>query len=249
MQDTRTIAATRCFQSRAILYDPRLMNSPKPEMFSREYWVHQLAVSGQAFTGRQPPLYVRYQDLELVLRPFRHGGAFQSLSRDRFLWSGNESSRAWREWRLLALLTEKGLPVPRPVAALVSRRGLLYTAAILTLRIPGANPLSDHLPPRALDAGIWHQLGRLVARFHAAGADHVDLNAHNILLDTHGKLWLVDFDKGRIRNPHHPGWQQANLKRLKRSLDKISVQRTSRAFAPDLWSEVLRAYRSARQDL
>lgn len=249
MQHPLTQAAVRFFPGQAILYDPRMLANPDPEHFSTTYWREKDAVSGQALTGRQPPLYVLYQDLELVLRSFQHGGTFQSLTRDRFLWSGNKSSRAWQEWRLLALLTGKGLPVPRPVAALVSRRGLLYTAAILTLRIPGARPLSEHLPPCALDAGIWHQLGRLVARFHLAGADHADLNAHNILLDTHGKLWLVDFDKGRIRNPQHRGWQQANLKRLKRSLDKINVQRTGLALAPDLWLKILRGYHSARQEL
>ena len=237
-------AAIKHFPGQAILYDPRLMPDPEPEHFTPAYWLQTNAVCGRASTGRQPPLYVLHQGTELVLRLFQHGGALQSVLQDRYVWTGHARSRSWREWPLLARLSELGLPVPRPAAASVSRRGMLYSAALITQRIPGAVPLSNHLASLRLQPNDWIRLGALLARFHLAGVDHPDLNAHNILLDAQGAFWLVDFDRGRIRPPH-PGWQQSNLKRFKRSLDKISFQQTGRPGDPGVWAGFLAGYRTA----
>jgi len=51
---------------------------------------------------------------------------------------------------------------------------------------------------------------------HAAGADHADLNAHNILLDGDGVVSVIDFDRGRLRNGG--SWMRRNLARLQRCL-------------------------------
>ena len=241
---TRIQAAIRHFPGQAVLYDPRLIPDPEPGHFSPAYWRNRNAVCGRATTGRQPPLYVLHQGTELVLRLFQHGGALQSVLGNRYVWTGHARSRSWREWRLLARLTDRGLPVPRPAAASVSRRGMVYTAALLTRRIPGAGPLSEHLASHRLRQNVWVRLGTFLARFHRAGVDHPDLNAHNILLDDQGCFWLVDFDRGRIRPPH-PGWQQANLKRFKRSLDKICFQQAGRPCDPQAWAGLLAGYRTA----
>ncbi len=71
----------------------------------------------------------------------------------------------------------------------------------------------------------WEACGRLIARFHRAGLDHADLNAHNILFDEHGKGWLIDLDRGQIRIPA-TGWREANLARLSRSLLKLRGARS-----------------------
>ena len=60
----------------------------------------------------------------------------------------------------------------------------------------------------------------MLARFHRAGLDHADLNAHNILLDAAGNPWLIDFDRSRRRADG--SWRQSNLDRLARSLAKLS---------------------------
>jgi len=54
---------------------------------------------------------------------------------------------------------------------------------------------------------------------------HADLNANNILLDTTRQVYLVDFDKSS-RGAKGSQWKQANLQRLKRSLNKL-LQRHS----------------------
>jgi 3-deoxy-D-manno-octulosonic acid kinase len=110
------------------------------------------------------------------------------------------------------------LPVPRPIAACYWRRGASYRAAILVERLVGVRSLGDLVAADPASAP-WDETGRLVARFHRAGLDHADLNAHNILFED-GRGWLIDFDKGRMRIPE-TAWRERNLARLQRSLLKL----------------------------
>jgi len=113
-------------------------------------------------------------------------------------------------------LREKKLPVPMPFAAWYRREGMRYRAAILMQRLPGVRSFAALA---AEEDAPWEQVGQLVARFHRAGLDHADLNAHNILFDADGRGWMIDFDRSRLRIPA-TAWRQANLQRLQRSLHK-----------------------------
>ncbi len=148
------------------------------------------------------------------------------LSHKRYLWIGAEQTRAFQELRLTARLFEQGLPVPRPVACCVTRHGLTYEAALMTVRIAGAKPLAELLVKDLADEALLKRVGAMIRRFHQAGLDHVDLNARNILIDPGGEPWLIDLDRCRIRSAGE--WQEANLKRLEKSLNKF-VYRESQA--------------------
>lgn len=158
-----------------------------------------------------------------VLRHYRRGGAVARLSRDRYLWTGRERTRSFLEFRLLAALADRGLPVPAPLAARYLRCDpLRYTADLLTLEIPEACTLAELFPQVLDDAAALERLGATLARFHRAGACHADLNAHNILLDRSGQWWLIDFDRGSLRAPA-AGWWASRLARLQRSWDKLGA--------------------------
>ena len=62
-------------------------------------------------------------------------------------------------------------------------------------------------------------IGATIARFHAVGLHHADLNAHNLLRDASGTWYLIDFDRARFRNPGL--WCDDSLVRLRRSLLKV----------------------------
>ena len=134
-----------------------------------------------------------------VLRHYRRGGFVARLSQDGYLWAGEDRVRAFAEWRLLAELAGFGLPVPRPIAARYRRRGTVYRCDLITQRIVDARPLSSVLMSGPLDERTWRNIGAAVARLHAAGADHADLNAHNILVDGAARVSVIDFDRGRLR--------------------------------------------------
>ncbi|WP_374601663.1 3-deoxy-D-manno-octulosonic acid kinase [Arenimonas sp.] len=154
-----------------------------------------------------------------VLRRYRRGGLAARASRDAYLWLGERRVRSFAEFRLLARLHGLGLPVPAPLLAGYWRQGLSYRAAIVVERIRGATPLADCADQPG--AAAWASAGHAIARVHAAGVDHADLNAHNVLLDAEGRAWLIDFDRARLRQPS-AGWREANLARLSRSLAKLA---------------------------
>ncbi|MDR5868644.1 3-deoxy-D-manno-octulosonic acid kinase [Halomonas koreensis] len=191
-----------------------------PSTFDPDHWRRQARVTGEA-PGRGASLFLDAGAAEWVLRPYRRGGLVARLSASRYLWTGAERSRAFRELRLTAHLFAQGLPVPRPVAAAVFRDGIAYEAALITQRLPGARALAERLADGTADAALLRRVGRVVRRFHDAGLDHVDLNARNLLVDADDRVWLIDLDRCRLRAPGK--WQAANLERLARSLARFDA--------------------------
>ncbi|MFN2286816.1 MAG: 3-deoxy-D-manno-octulosonic acid kinase [Chromatocurvus sp.] len=191
--------------------------------------------------GRGGAWYISASDGEFVLRQCLRGGLVARLSRASYVFTGFNNTRPLREFRLLQHLRALGLPVPEPVAALARRSGLLFwQGAILLCRIPGARPLPESHALNEDD--LWVLVGRLVRAFHDAGLDHADLNCDNIL-EAGGKLWLIDFDRCRLRSGGgaEASWKQSNLRRLRRS-----VAKRCRALPParqeELWQQLLQGY-------
>ena len=137
-------------------------------------------------------------------------------------------------------MADSGLRVPRPAAARYRRRGLLYTADIITVRIPGVQALSSFIAGERRDPDFWFSLGGAIQEFHAAGVFHADMNAYNLQIDTQGRLWMLDFDRGRLLPPGQ--WQQKTLSRLHRSLHKIGTLDAKVHFARQDWEHLLEGY-------
>jgi 3-deoxy-D-manno-octulosonic acid kinase len=182
-----------------------------------------------------------------VLRHYHRGGLVAHVNSDRYLWTGRKRTRSFREFRLLTDLHEAGLPVPAPLMARYLRNGLSYRADLITRQIPGARTLAERLAATELDAALAARVGRTLASFHAHGVWHADLNAHNLLIDPAGKVWLIDFDRCSIRKPAMP-WQQANLGRLLRSFRKLHASRTIADFDDVFWHPMLAAYHRSLAD-
>src|ERR1700719_3954816 len=187
-----------------MLSDPaslgNLREDDQESLFDPEFWRRRgemLEVKG----GRGSAWFIASGARQWVLRHFRRGGFIARFSQDRYVWAGEDRVRAFAEWRLLELLSRRGLPVPKPVAARYQRSGLLYRCDLITQRIVGARPLSETLKDGAISESTWRAVGAAVAELHRAGVDHADLNAHNVLLDTRGVVSVIDFDRGRLRAP------------------------------------------------
>ena len=145
-----------------------------------------------------------------------------------------------RQLRSLGVQAEDGEVLnSSQIAASYLRRGLSYRAWILIERLPDVRSLADLVAESPADAP-WEQTGRLIARFHRAGLDHADLNAHNILFDSLGKGWLIDLDRGQLRIPE-TRWRARNLARLERSLLKLRGARAPEAVAED-FARLRRSY-------
>jgi 3-deoxy-D-manno-octulosonic acid kinase len=109
-------------------------------------------------------------------------------------------------------------------------------------RIADAKPLSSILAAAALSEASWRAIGATLVRLHRAGVDHADLNAHNILLDGRGAVSVIDFDRGRLRE--RGTWASRNLRRLHRSLAKVSHRLPPDRFSAQSWECLLGGYAS-----
>ena len=226
------------------LYDQDRLDQINCLDFDVAHYRQQHALRGQA-QGRGTTHFITIAgDLDGVLRHYRRGGFVAHLTEDSYYWTGINQTRAWREWHLLRSMQEKNLPVPHPLAAHVKRRGFFYTADIITQQIPATHSLATVLDKTEISDELWRHLGKTIRQFHQQGIYHADLNAHNILIDECENIYLIDFDKGEQRTVS-PAWQQANIDRLQRSLQKLKQQNPNGFhFSLHHWGAMLQAYSS-----
>jgi len=211
-----------------------------PVWFEPRFWMARGAVIGTASAGRGATLLFEHEGRRYVLRHYRRGGLMAPLAGDRFLWKGERRSRPLRELQLNLRLHAAGLPVPLPVAARYERDGMIYRAWYLSEYLPDTMSLAQRLDVGEVGLTVWAAIGRCIRRFHDHGLCHADLNAHNILLREEAAVFLVDFDRCSRRAPGM--WSDANLARLRRSLDKLEDARPQRRFDDAQWQCLLAAY-------
>jgi 3-deoxy-D-manno-octulosonic acid kinase len=240
MIDEQFIATSRG----GILYDASRLRKPGDELFEREHWSAQGGLH-EVSGGRGSIAILQTGAQRWVLRHYRRGGWIARISRDRYWWRSADRTRSFAEWRLLAELKRRGLPVPAPIAARYQRSLFTYSADLITEHLPPSRTLADSLTGAALSQDRWHTIGTTLAKFHAQGVHHADLNAHNILLsDTPPTIYLLDFDRGQLR-PRGP-WETTVLQRLHRSLNKIKTQRPDVRFAAEQeWRWLMEGYEAS----
>lgn len=224
-----------------MLYDTLRTSNFSPAFFEPEYWRGHDAIEGSAL-GRGTTWFIRSGDSRFVLRHYRRGGLMAKISTDAYLWSGEAETRAFAEWYLTYHLYRAGLPVPAPIAARYVRRGLFYRADLITQRIEDSESLAARLARGPISLTQWIAIGRCIRRFHDAGVNHADLNAHNILL-TAQQVYLIDFDRGELRK--RGWWADDNLVRLYRSLEKVTLLTAPDSFTDQDWHSLLAGYRES----
>lgn len=188
--------------------------------FDPQWWDKQGRITGHA-TGRSKTYFLQHGSGELVLRHYTRGGLATKISSDKYIWNGLERTRPWREWHLNQILFEKGLPVPRPIAAHVCRDGWYYKGDILTQRINGVRPLHNLIASNEVSEVAAINTGSTIRQFHDNQLYHSDLNINNILINGEGRVFLIDFDKCSIRSGSH--WKSGNMDRLERSIRKTGI--------------------------
>lgn len=226
----------------AMLYDASRAGNVTASWFEPAFWQERGEIEGEA-RGRGAVQFIKTGEKAFVLRHYRRGGLIAQMAKDRYVWRGEAETRAWREWQLLYHLHRAGLPVPTPVAARYRRQGLTYSADLITERLADSESLASLLRKRGISILGWIIIGRCIRMFHNLGVCHADLNAHNILLVGDDSVYLVDFDRGRLRRPGL--WCDENLVRLRRSLEKVTYKLPPEHFSEADWHGLLDGYREA----
>ena len=154
----------------------------------------------------------------VVIKHYRRGGLMRHLNQRRYLNCGK--TRAQREFELLDRVGSLGINVPQPIA--YAHRGrLLYQAWLITREIH--QPLSlaslswqNEKKTGQVMESVIDQISALIQK----GILHVDLHPGNVIVDAMGKVYLLDFDRGRVyhgnrqklRNRYMARWQRAVAK-------------------------------------
>lgn len=225
----------------AMLYDASRVGNLSPNWFDPKYWESRGELDGSA-RGRGATHFVRSAGRRYVLRHYHRGGLMARWFGDRYVWQGEEHTRPFEEWQLTYRLHRAGLPVPAPLAARYRQQGFTYTGDLITERLPVVGSLTECLRKGALSVLTWISIGRCVRRFHDLGVCHADLNAHNVLLSEDG-VYLIDFDRCQLRQPGL--WCDANLVRLRRSLEKVTWALPAERFGEPDWHGLLDGYRQS----
>lgn len=223
-------------------HDSQVFGSVGSEHFDPHYWQQRNAVTGKEH-GRGTTWFLQHQQYALVLRHYLRGGMIGKIIRDRYLYTRREACRSIAEFHVLQQLRAMQLPVPRPIAAQVIRHKCWYRADLIIERIPEAQDLLKVLQSPQNDA-FYQKLAHTVAQFHQQQVYHADLNIQNVLYDSQGKFWLIDFDRATVGQAT-PAQQTTSIKRLQRSFEK-EKGRHGIQWTSDDWTCFEQAYRDAR---
>lgn len=201
----------------AIVFDSRLWQQADSAFFDPAHYGELVTpVAGKG--GRGAAWFVKAGFGDAVLRHYRRGGWAAQISDNRYFWRDEKNARSIHEFHFMQALRGKNLPVPKPIAAMFLKSGLFYRAAILIERIAHVRSFLECVH-RQTESAPWDLLGKTIARFHKAGAQHADLNAQNILLDAENNIWIIDWDKAKFQSGTGT-WCVDVLQRLQRSLLK-----------------------------
>lgn len=158
--------------------------------------------------------------LEVVVRPFRRGGALRRLFGDRY----TGPTRACQELVVLERLRQDGVPVVVPLAALARKRGAFWRLRLLTERLVGALPLPAFCAAEPTARRWAIEAAAVAVRLaFARGLVHDDLHPDNVLVVRHGdkvRAVLVDLDKARLESPLPAELRDAMLVRMARYVHK-----------------------------
>ncbi|TYL48303.1 3-deoxy-D-manno-octulosonic acid kinase [Marinomonas sp. IMCC 4694] len=209
--------------------------------FEPGFWQAQNALSGTG-NGRGAVWFIHNELGDFVIRRYHRGGLIAKFNKALFLYTGLKSTRPWLELHLLEKMRALNLPVPRPIAGLITTHNGFYRSALITETIANASDLFEMIKAGKSHTLDWNNIGHVIKRFHDHGIYHSDLNCHNIMVDQLNTVWVIDFDKCEQR-PINPIWQQNNLDRLKRSLNKESEKQASFTVTDTQWNHFLEGYR------
>jgi 3-deoxy-D-manno-octulosonic acid kinase len=224
-----------------VLYDMDAVPKLDAISFDPHNLAERQALVGEV-RGRGLTYFIRIEQQDWVLRHYQRGGIVARFVQDSYVWMGLHRTRPWREWHMLQKLYSWQLPVPRPIAARASRHGLFYKADIITQRLVDARSLTEWIKETQLSRERWRAIGTCIRRFHDADVSHPDITSDNILLEDGDGVYLIDFDKCKLRH-RSTSWRAKNLGRLNRSLVKRRSIYKSFNFSDADWQALCEGYR------
>ena len=157
----------------------------------------------------------------VVIKHYRRGGLIRHFNERSYFNYGK--SRAQREFELLGLVETLGINVPQPIV--YAHRGrLFYRTWLVTRQIHQSMSLArlslqDEKKAGLAMQSVIEQISSLVQN-HIL---HVDLHPGNVVVDRAGKVYLLDFDRGRVYHGNRQKLRNRYMARWQRAVDKHNL--------------------------
>ncbi len=154
----------------------------------------------------------------IVIKYYTRGGLLYRVIKRRFLKWGKP--RGQHEFELLGLMEALGINVPQPIA--YAHRGrLLYQTWLVTRAIHQSVSLARLSRQDEKTAGrAMHSVIEQVCCLIHNNILHVDLLPGYLIVDGSGKVYLLDFDKGRVYQGNRKKLRNRYITRWQRAVDK-----------------------------
>ncbi len=187
----------------------------------------------------------------LLIRRYRRGGFIRHFVRDTY-W--DQPPRPLAELYVTHLARQRGVPTGEVLGACVEWRSFcLYRGVLISRAADGYTnwwawlTMRPRLPQRRQ---VVLAAAHTIARLHAVGIQHADLNLTNVLVrfeDETPAVLLIDFDRARVfPAPLQASRCRRNLQRLRRSIKKFDPH--GQYFSAQDFGLLLSAYRQHRAD-
>lgn len=155
---------------------------------------------------------------DVVVKHYRRGGLLGRIISNWYLRSAKPRSQL--EFEVLLKVRSLGISAPEPLVYAFSK-GLLYRAWLVTREIRNSRnlveiALTDSRELARLMPAVCEQVCKLIEN----GIYHTDLHPGNVLVDSGGKPYILDFDnakefkgrKNQLRDAYLCRWRRAALK-------------------------------------
>ena len=202
-----------------ILIDEDYMNNEDDNIFESLDFDKSPCVS-VIRAGRGNVAFFEHSGKSMVQKHYLRGGLISKFIVDQYVWLNLELSRSFIEFRALEKMSQLGLPVPKPIAARVTRYWGYYTADLITEKIENTKTLGDYLQDQTFSEQVSLIIGKTIRSFHSNGYYHPDLNVENILIGEAQGVFLVDFDRWKSKKVTRRSGAK-NISRLKSSIKKV----------------------------
>lgn len=169
-----------------------------------------------------------FENIPVVIKFYRRGGLLRHVMRDTYLRSGQ--ARSTTEYAMLKKAKELGISCPEPLVWAM-RGGLFYKAFLVTREIENQQSLVALCQDNtALCSEALYKTAAQVTLLIKNRIHHVDLHPGNVLVDDHGNVHIIDFDKAHESPLSTEKLTNAIIKRWKRAVSKYNL--------PEMMSEV-----------
>ncbi len=156
-----------------------------------------------------------------VVKNYTRGGIIRYFNRQTYMKFSRY--RCQSEYELLLFLNRLGVSVPQPIAFACQGR-LFYHAWLVTREIQNSCTLAEFSKQNnEKTRTMMNDLSRQLAILVENQIHHVDLHPGNVLVDNHGNLFIIDFDKARTTPQNRQKLKKKYISRWQRAVSKYQL--------------------------